>query len=45
MLPHVRSVVPDLDPVLRRLVDEIAGYELALDDLPVGPKVSPTEIR
>ncbi len=45
MLPHVRSVVADLDPVLRRLADEIAGYELALDDLPVAPKVSPTEIR
>jgi glutamate/tyrosine decarboxylase-like PLP-dependent enzyme len=45
MLPHVRSVVADLDPVLRRLADEIAGYELALDDLPVAPTVSPTEIR
>jgi hypothetical protein len=45
MLPHVPSVVTDLDPVLRRLADEIAGYELALDDLPVAPTVSPTEIR
>src|SRR6266511_2799853 len=45
MLPHVRSVTADLDPVLRRLADEIAGYELALDDLPVAPTVSPTEIR
>jgi aromatic-L-amino-acid decarboxylase len=45
MLPHVRSVVADLDPVLRRLADEITGYELALDELPVAPTVSPTEIR
>jgi aromatic-L-amino-acid decarboxylase len=45
MLPYVRSVVADLDPVLRRLADEIAGYELALDDLPVAPTVSPAEIR
>ncbi|HWH23329.1 MAG TPA: aminotransferase class V-fold PLP-dependent enzyme [Candidatus Limnocylindria bacterium] len=33
------------DPVLQRLAAEIAGYESALDDLPVSPTVSPHEIR
>lgn len=34
-----------LDPVLQRLADEIARYEVSVDDLPVAPTVSPVEIR
>ncbi len=33
------------DPVLRRLADEIAGYEAAIEDFPVAPTVTPGEIR
>jgi aromatic-L-amino-acid decarboxylase len=34
-----------LDPVLRRLADEIADFEAAVDDLPVAPAVTPAQIR
>lgn len=36
---------PQLDPVLQRLGEEIAGYESAIDELPVASTVAPTEIR
>jgi glutamate/tyrosine decarboxylase-like PLP-dependent enzyme len=38
-------VAPALDPVLRRLADEITSYEAAIDGLPVAPTVSPVQIR
>ena len=32
-----------LDPVLRRLADEIADFEAAVDELPVAPAVTPAQ--
>ena len=34
-----------LDPVLRRLADEIADFEARVDELPVAPAVTPAQIR
>jgi aromatic-L-amino-acid/L-tryptophan decarboxylase len=42
--PTRTSSEPD-DPVLQRLAEEIAGYEAAIDELPVTPSVTPAQIR
>ena len=34
-----------LDPVLRRLAEEIADFEASVDELPVAPAVTATQIR
>ena len=44
-MTRATGAVGTLDPVLRRLADEIADFEAAVDELPVAPAVTPAQIR